>query len=73
MTAYFETSRPVAIALISLSNGAATLSLGGYMPNSIEMAPRFASIIMGIINTAGTLSGIIAPVIAEAIAHSVSN
>ena len=39
--------------------------------NHIDIAPRFAGILMGITNTAGTIPGIIAPIIAKTIAQKV--
>ena len=39
--------------------------------NQIDIAPRFAGVLMGITNTAGTIPGIIAPIIAKTIAQKV--
>ena len=43
------------------------------MINHIDIAPRFAGLLMGITNTAGNIPGIIAPTIAKTIAQKVIN
>ena len=67
----FGSIRLLAIALVTIASGASPLNLGGYQVSCIEMAPRFAGVLMGVTNMAGALPGIIGPVIAKAIAHSV--
>ena len=47
------------------------VAIGGYFINHLDIAPRFAGVLMGITNTAGILSGIIGPVIAKTIAQKV--
>ena len=60
------------MTLVSLGVGLGGFSLAGHSINHIDIAPRFSGVLMGITNSAGTLPGIIGPVIAKAIAHSVS-
>ena len=40
--------------------------------NHLDIAPRFAGTLMGITNTAGTVSGIVAPYVAGALASAPS-
>ena len=40
--------------------------------NQIDIAPRFAGVLMGIANAAGTIPGIIGPLVAKMIAHKVN-
>ena len=47
-------------------------SLARHCGNHIDLAPRFAGVLMGITNSAGTLTGVIGLVIAKTIVHSVS-
>lgn len=47
------------------------ISLAGFSINHIDIAPRFAGVLMGITNTAGTLPGILGPQIAKMIAQEV--
>ncbi|GMH45831.1 hypothetical protein BSKO_13794 [Bryopsis sp. KO-2023] len=43
----------------SLAMGFLGLSRGGFSVNHMDIAPKFAGVVMGISNTAGTLSGVI--------------
>ena len=47
------------------------LAMPGVGVNQIDIAPRFAGVLMGITNTAGSVSGIIAPIITKTIAQKV--
>ncbi|KAG1674434.1 hypothetical protein FOA52_012962 [Chlamydomonas sp. UWO 241] len=47
------------VAATTLSLGALGFSRGGFSVNHMDIAPRFAGVVMGISNTAGTLSGVI--------------
>ena len=69
---YFGTSTHMALSLLTAGVGFGGLGLAGHAVNHIDLAPRFAGVLMGISNTMGTVPGIIGPVIAKAIAHSVS-
>ena len=69
---YFGTSKLIALSLLSAGGAVGGLSLAGHCVNHIDLAPRFAGVLMGITNSAGTLPGVIGPVIAKAIVHSVS-
>ena len=69
---YFGTSKLIALSLLTAGVGFGGLGLAGHAVNHIDLAPRFAGVLMGISNSVGTVPGIIGPVIAKAIAHSVS-
>jgi MFS transporter, ACS family, solute carrier family 17 (sodium-dependent inorganic phosphate cotransporter), other len=47
------------LVVLSLCLGALGLSRGGFSVNHMDIAPKYAGIVMGISNTAGTVSGII--------------
>ncbi|KAJ8670289.1 hypothetical protein QAD02_001548 [Eretmocerus hayati] len=61
-TAYILT--PVgAITCITVAVGLGGFAWSGFAPNPLDIAPKHASIVMGISNTFATLPGIISPVI----------
>jgi MFS transporter, ACS family, solute carrier family 17 (sodium-dependent inorganic phosphate cotransporter), other len=47
------------LVILSLCLGACGLSRGGFSVNHMDIAPKYAGVVMGISNTAGTVSGII--------------
>ena len=47
------------LVVLTLCLGACGLARGGFSVNHMDIAPRYAGILMGISNTAGTISGII--------------
>lgn len=54
-------STTLAVVLFSLALGASNLNASSYNVNHLDIAPRFAGVLMGITNTAGTIPGIIGP------------
>ena len=48
------------------------LAQAGFNINHIDIAPRFAGVLMGITNCAATIPGIVAPTVAKYIAQKVS-
>jgi MFS transporter, ACS family, solute carrier family 17 (sodium-dependent inorganic phosphate cotransporter), other len=48
-----------AIALMACVMGLAAFAMGGFGVNHLDVAPRYAGVLMGISNTAGTLPGIV--------------
>ena len=52
-------SAPAAIALMTLANIFIAFSAGGFIVNHLDIAPRYAGVLMGLSNTAGTIPGII--------------
>lgn len=53
------TSAEGAIALMACVMGLAAFAMGGFGVNHLDVAPRYAGVLMGISNTAGTLPGIV--------------
>lgn len=49
---------PFIVALLSLSLGLASFSLAGLYSNHADLSPRYASILLGLTNTAGAIPGI---------------
>eukprot|EP00983_Pelagomonas_calceolata_P046302 1140097-Pelagomonas_calceolata.AAC.2 len=47
------------IAATTLTLGALGFARGGFSVNHMDIAPKYAGVVMGISNTAGTLSGVI--------------
>lgn len=62
MAAYFENPNAI-IVCVTLSVGLGAFSISGYLANPLDIAPQFASIIVGISNTFATLPGLISPVL----------
>jgi ACS family sodium-dependent inorganic phosphate cotransporter len=52
-------SPEAAVALVTVSLSGTALGTGGYGVNHLDIAPRYAGILMGLSNTAATLPGII--------------
>ena len=48
------------------------MSISGHNANNLDIAPRFAGIIMGITNMFATLPGILGPQLAKAVTKAVS-
>lgn len=62
LAAYF-TNTTLIIVCITLSVGLGAFSISGYLANPLDIAPQFASIIVGYSNTFATLPGLISPVL----------
>ncbi|XP_071497425.1 vesicular glutamate transporter 1-like [Diadema antillarum] len=60
VTAYSR-GRMLAIVSLCLAVGSSGFAISGFNVNHLDIAPRYASILMGISNAVGTLSGIICP------------
>eukprot|EP00731_Ephydatia_muelleri_P011094 Em0005g1680a len=65
---YYGTSATIAVTLLTLGVGCGGLSLAGFNINHLDIAPRYAGVLMALTNTAGTLPGIVGPLVAKAIA-----
>ncbi|HKV54156.1 MAG TPA: MFS transporter, partial [Candidatus Binataceae bacterium] len=52
-------SAVAAVALVTISLGGTALGAGGFAVNHLDVAPRYAGILMGMSNTAATIPGII--------------
>ncbi|XP_076156171.1 vesicular glutamate transporter 2.2 [Alosa pseudoharengus] len=59
-------SKPVAISFLVLAVGFSGFAISGFNVNHLDIAPRYASILMGISNGVGTLSGMVCPLIVGA-------
>ena len=55
------TDYTTAIVLMTLGIGLNGFSEAGFLINHLDIAPAFASVLLGVTNTAGTMSGIISP------------
>ncbi|XP_078272695.1 vesicular glutamate transporter 3 isoform X2 [Rhinoraja longicauda] len=59
----YSHTRAVAISFLVLAVGFSGFAISGFNVNHLDIAPRYASILMGISNGVGTLSGMICPLI----------
>uniref|UniRef100_A0A8C6S702 Solute carrier family 17 member 6b n=1 Tax=Neogobius melanostomus TaxID=47308 RepID=A0A8C6S702_9GOBI len=62
----YSHSKGVAISFLVLAVGFSGFAISGFNVNHLDIAPRYASILMGISNGVGTLSGMVCPVIVGA-------
>ena len=53
------TNAPAALSLMCGALGFVALTWSGFVPNHLDIAPKYADILMGVTNTAGTIPGII--------------
>lgn len=60
-----------AVLLLTIAVGSLGFALAGFNVNHLDIAPRFAGILMGITNTAATIPGFVGPVVAKSIAVEV--
>ena len=72
VTGYFGRKKLDSVIYLTISVGGVGLAQAGFIINHIDIAPRFAGILMGITNTAATIPGIVAPLVAKYIAQKVS-
>ncbi|XP_038636945.1 vesicular glutamate transporter 3 [Scyliorhinus canicula] len=63
----YSHTRGVAISFLVLAVGFSGFAISGFNVNHLDIAPRYASILMGISNGVGTLSGMICPLIVGAL------
>lgn len=64
MLAAYQRNRILVIIFITFGAALGALSICGYGVNHLDVAPQYASILMGISNTVATIPGIISPLIA---------
>ncbi|KAL7992235.1 hypothetical protein Chor_016491 [Crotalus horridus] len=62
----YSHTRGVAISFLVLAVGFSGFAISGFNVNHLDIAPRYASILMGISNGVGTLSGMVCPIIVGA-------
>ena len=71
LNAYFGTlSKWLALTFITLSTGVNCFELSSHYVNPIDIAPKYAGVLMGISNSAATIAGIVSPQVAKSIASS---
>ncbi len=58
----YTDSKTMAILALILAVGCSGFAISGFNVNHLDIAPRYASILMGISNGVGTLSGMICPI-----------
>ncbi|KAL0984301.1 hypothetical protein UPYG_G00139660 [Umbra pygmaea] len=63
----FSHTKVVAITFLVLAVGFSGFAISGFNVNHLDIAPRYASILMGISNGVGTLSGMVCPLIVGAL------
>ncbi|KAH0517226.1 Vesicular glutamate transporter 2 [Microtus ochrogaster] len=68
----YSHTRGVAISFLVLAVGFSGFAISGFNVNHLDIAPRYASILMGISNGVGTLSGMVCPIIVGAMTKNKS-
>ena len=68
---YIGSNKIISVTFLTISVGCSAFAQAGYNINHIDIAPQYAGILMGITNTAGTIPGIVAPIVAKMISHKV--
>merc|ERR1712038_646133 len=63
----YTTNRTLAISALVLAVGSSGFTISGFNVNHLDIAPRYASILMGISNGVGTFAGMICPITTEQI------
>lgn len=58
-------NKAVAISALTFAVGFSGFAISGFNVNHLDVAPRYAGILMGISNGFGTLSGLICPIVVE--------
>ena len=54
----------LAVVLFSLALGLSALNTSSYNVNHLDIAPRYAGVLMGITNSAATIPGMVGPYVA---------
>jgi len=63
----FAKSEATAVACLIIAVGCSGFAISGFNVNHLDIAPRYASILMGISNGVGTFAGMICPITTEQI------
>lgn len=61
----FAKTPNIAIAFLTIAVGFSGFAISGFNVNHLDIAPRYASILMGISNGFGTFAGMICPIVVE--------
>ena len=70
---YFGNTVLLALTFLSLALFFGGMVMAGFNSNHLDIAPKYAGILMGITNTAATVPGILGPYVAKWIAKAVSS
>ncbi|XP_041361224.1 sialin-like [Gigantopelta aegis] len=60
---YTGCDHTLAVVLLALTLGTSALTTPGYVVNPLDIAPKFAGILLGITNTVATIPGFVAPIV----------
>ena len=71
LTGYLSDNKIKAVFFLTLTVGLNGLAIPGFAINHIDIAPRFAGVLMGITNTAATIPGFVGPQLAKALTPNV--
>merc|ERR1719499_963668 len=63
----YTNSRMTAVIALIIAVGSSGFAISGFNVNHLDIAPRYASILMGISNGVGTFAGMICPIVTEQI------
>ena len=69
MIAGYVKSREGVIGCICVTGAAAGLVYAGFQVNILDIAPRNASVVMGIVNASGNAAGFLSPMLVGFITH----
>ena len=70
---YFGNTPELSILFLTLGVGLQGMVISGQNSNNLDIAPRYAGIIMGITNMFATIPGILGPQLAKSLAKAVSS
>ena len=70
---YYGTTVEWAIIFLSLSVGSSGFAVAGFPVNNLDIAPKYAGVLLGISNMFGTIPGFLGPQIAKLIAKKVNH
>ena len=65
----YVTNPSAAALVIAVAVGAAAIARGGFAVNHMDIAPRYAGVLMGLSNSAGTLAGVVGVKLTGTILH----
>merc|ERR1719402_558307 len=63
----YTRNKATAVAALIVAVGSSGFAISGFNVNHLDIAPRYASILMGISNGVGTFAGMICPIVTEQI------
>ncbi|KAJ8303345.1 hypothetical protein KUTeg_019741 [Tegillarca granosa] len=63
--------RYIAVVTLTLSMGFGGLNRAGFVVNHVDYAPKYAGVLLGITNTAGTIPGILSPIVTSVLTPNV--